>query len=377
MPPSLVVIVPRLAPNYDGLGGYTEQLWKWIFDPSSATVQLSKEHGWFFLVKEAASSSQQLFGNAFISTLPGNAVELAEELEKLGSKIVLLQFVGYGYDKKNGIAQFLADGIDIWKKKDPRRHLVLMFHELWVTEIPFWRRTYWLKSSQQQVVSRLLKLSTIAVTSNEHYRSMLAQVNSSAKIQVIPIGSNFSGAQPSSQRDWRSVSMFGLSRLDTIKMHSKLLKLMSEQRLIDKIVLAGASRDDSMDKILLKKICPDTPLFTAYNFDSGAIPELLQNCGLAMMNAKSEVIAKSGRFHFASSLGQVAIATRSGSPGAPLASGQSFLDYDPDDPNSLLRHLSDPFELEKIGNQAHVLESTYFSWQEIAKEWSNLLNSLP
>ncbi|MBX9686039.1 MAG: hypothetical protein K2X27_05015 [Candidatus Obscuribacterales bacterium] len=371
----ITVIAPRMPPRHDGLGAYVVQLWQSIFSDYSETSSLDISRGWSFLLMEAADQSQELFPKSKIKQMPKTAVQLAAELETLESEKVILQFVGYGFDRKRGIAAFLAEGLKIWLNGQPNRRLFIMFHELWVDDAKFWQRTYWNAILQKRTVAELLSLAKVSVTSNEYYVSRLQSLCSTAKITVIPIGSNFQCA-PAPVRDWKCLSIFGLTRLHCIKQHANLLNAMSRNALLNTIVLAGSTRDkrQNEEKALIEKLCPGVSIQYAYDFDLNQVPENLKNCGLALMDVHSQLLAKSGRFQIACALGQVPIASHSSPPGSPLIRGENFFDYNPENTELFLTELKDESALAEISTNSLKLSNTYFSWSNIAKLWTDALD---
>lgn len=369
----LMVIVPALPPKACGLGAYTVQLWRSIFQSNNGeSASLSSASQWQFMVASNHDESQKNFPEASVTPLCKD--RLASQLEESGSEAVLLQFVGYAYDQ-HGVPEYLSAELQKWRSRNATRRLIVMFHETWYKDFTPWRRAYWYSSGQRRVVSEILKLSDVAVTTNGYYKSMLDSLHTEKEVKVIPIGSNFV-VEPV-ERDWRKLLIFGLDRVHAIESHEKLLRLLSKEKLIDTITLAGASNGDQgkNDVAKIEKMCPEVQVTTSFNFPLDQVPLAVKQPGLSLVDIHSALLAKSGRFHLSCCLKQVAICQWSTEPGKPFEDRKNYLSYSTHAINQLIPHIRDHQQLQAIGDNAYVLAQTEFDWHHIASQWTSLINN--
>ncbi len=114
---------------------------------------------------------------------------LQNGLAALEAETVILHYSGYGYTPR-GAPIWLANGLERWKKAQADSRLIVMFHEIWASGLP-WQSSFWLSLSQRHCVSRIARLADAVVTSTTFYRLRLQPfVRPGTEIHVQPIFSN-------------------------------------------------------------------------------------------------------------------------------------------------------------------------------------------
>jgi hypothetical protein len=85
--------------------------------------------------------------------------------------VVLLHYVGYGYEKR-GCPLWLLRGLESWRRAGSDRRLAIMFHELYAFGPP-WRSSFWTSPVHRWLAARLAKLADRCVTNMERYARWL------------------------------------------------------------------------------------------------------------------------------------------------------------------------------------------------------------
>lgn len=329
-----------------------------------------------FLLANNVQASKRHYLDASINALPRDSEALARLLDVLKVEQVLLQYDGYCYDSF-GAPFYLIDGLRLWHRNKPNRRVLTMFHETWGASGQCLKRCLALLSAI--AARRLVLLSDVAATSNDSYRQSLEALAKGKTVSVIPIASNLTVTKRTNnppQLNWTELLVFGSHRERALKAHSRLLKELCAARIIDRIVLAGATAGNRIwkEKQILERICPDVEVATFFDFPPDEIPEQITSCGLSLMDTGSRLLAKSGRFQFSCCLGQVSIAKDSGSPGPPLEPGRNFLSYKDNQVHELVKSLRSSDILTSVSS-ASLTASHHFDWTVIAREWLTLLTS--
>lgn len=164
----LTQIVPCLPPLIDGLGDHAFAL--------AAALQEHTATASRFLVCDPAWSTAG--GNRdprAIAVPAGEAETFARALAMAADRgVVLLHYVGYAYDARQGRPAWLLTALERWRRDHPERRLITMFHELYASSPP-WRKAFWLSAGQQRIAAGLARLSDFSFTSNGHYAAWLAR----------------------------------------------------------------------------------------------------------------------------------------------------------------------------------------------------------
>jgi hypothetical protein len=375
-PKSLCVITPRLPPAIDGIGDYCRQLWnQWPQENSSDEQSATEKNRWDFLVCEGAVESKRHWQEVDVFNFEKSTAGLLQGLAKTKSATVVLQYVGYGYDR-DGQPVWLAEALSKWRGADPSRQLIVMFHETWATGRP-WQRAFWHSHAQKRCAAELLSLASRVVTSNSATLRDLKSLNGNLDIDIIPIGASFS-LQHNKEKNWRQLLVFGKyqSRLRALKMHSALIHELARLGLIDRIILAGESgTDDRLDKLISSWNLP-IEIISCYDFPSDNLPDEILGSGISLMHTESTCLSKSTSFHLAALLGQVPITVEELDPGESLSRCEHYLSYRKQQRDEIKQELSDHKLLHKIATNLATLGTTCYSWQSIAARWRNVIASI-
>jgi hypothetical protein len=258
-----------------------------------------------------------------------HAQTLADTLQLLSAetnaRAVVLQFSGYGYQKR-GVPLWLAQGLRIWSRRAGRVPLVTIFHELYATGRP-WQSAFWVSRLQKQIARNILHLSAAAITPIGLYCKQLSEWRDgrATKITAMPVFSNMGepGCGPAPCARNATAVVFGLAGVE------------------DRVF--GIFRPD-MERIIaalgIKKIFDVGPRFSsgphtlagALVISKGvlsqdAVSELLQSTRFGFVAYPLDFLGKSGAFAAYAAHGVVPIVL-SDKPGAfdGLQPAQHFLD---------------------------------------------------
>lgn len=369
MPAKVCVITPALPPAIDGLGDYCKQLWSnWPREEQQDEVI------WHFLVVSEAAESCKHWPEVSIDQFNPDATGLLSALERINADIVLLQYVGYGYES-SGRPYWLCEALEAWCASGPNKRLIVMFHETWASGFP-WQKVFWQQSGQRRCAARLLSMASPAVTSNQATLRDLESLALSSELITIPLGSSFS-LESGLDRLWSQLLIFGKesSRLRAITLHGNLVRSMTAAGLIDSIVLAGQCSSQAGDcgKRLIESWNLAVEVRAEFNFERDKVPSGVTSSGLSLMHTQSTCLLKSTSFQLAAKLGQVPIVIQEEDPGDSVFPGRHYLGYKPGHVDSVLDVLRNPAGLESISANISELGATRLSWTEIAKSWSALL----
>jgi hypothetical protein len=169
MLPGVVQIVPCLPPLIDGLGDHAIAL-------AAALLEYSGTPSRFLVVDPAwVTAGGPAREPRGIPAPAGVAETFAACLASHADQdVVLLHYVGYAYDARQGRPGWLLAALTRWRRERPGRRLITMFHELYASGPP-WRKAFWLSAGQQRVAAGLARLSDASFTSNSHYAAWLAK----------------------------------------------------------------------------------------------------------------------------------------------------------------------------------------------------------
>lgn len=366
--------MPSLPPSIDGLGDFCRQLWLNCPGGAQAAAGAHRSISWHFLVAAGPSESQRLWPEVTISQFERSRLGLLSALGSAKATTILVQYVGYGYDR-DGKPFWLPEALKDWLSLHHGVRLITMFHETWASGMP-WQRSFWQCGQQRHCAGQLLALSQEAITSNRATLQDLQSLGTTKEIKVIPLGASFVITE-TGILNWRQALIYGKqgSRLRSIKLHANVIKNAAKLRLLDSILLAGESADHMPDpgKKLLDSWNLPLKIRTCFNFPSSHLPADLLNCGLSFMHTQSTCLLKSTAFQLAAQTGQVPVVRQELDPGEPLQSGSHYLGYRAGQTDSLLAALSATKTLTNISSQLLSLGHTIFSWREIGKAWADVI----
>ncbi len=366
------LITPRLSPAIDGIGDYCRCLMDNL--EKIQTASGGKRQHWTYLVRDGAAESRAIFPPVTIEALETSATKLLTQLETLQVKTILLQYVGYGY-ADDGAPLVLCQALRQWRNNNADRRLIVMFHEVFSSGMP-WQRVFWQVPKQKRSVSILLDAADSVVTSMQPNANSIKELRPRIPIKIIPIGSNFSVSAPS-ERNWKQLLIFGkqYARLRALNTHKELLEQLVREHLLDTIVLAGQclNIDDDQAELLLRSWNLPVKIVTCYNFAANEIPDEITTSAYSLMHTESSNLLKSTSFQLAAQLGQVAIARKEKEPDPPFRAGLHYLSYTDNDMTDLLHCLHHADKREQISQTMAQAGKDNLSWEHIAKLWWEIL----
>jgi hypothetical protein len=200
----LIQIVPRLPPAIDGVGDYAFLLAKQLraaHDMHTQFVVCNPDWGKSGIGNR--ESEIELDGFPVHQLKEQRTAELLRVLSRRGMPaIVLLQYVGYGYEKR-GCPVWLVSALRAWKTRTqkPAAKLVTMFHEISASG-PVWSSAFWISPLQRWIAQSLARLSSHCFTNLNLHGRALKQFTGryESDITVLPVFSNV--GEPELLPDW-------------------------------------------------------------------------------------------------------------------------------------------------------------------------------
>ncbi len=181
---TIIQIVPRLPPAIDGVGDYALSL-------ASA---LRSSHGiqTRFVVGDSSWEGEPSVGGCSARCLVANSAlaVISSLAESPGVSLVLLHYVGYGYQKR-GCPIWLVRGLRGWLSGGKQRRLVTMFHELYAFGPP-WRSSFWTSPMQRLLARQMARLSRNCLTNLPQSARVLRGWRGAgcSPVQCLPVFSN-------------------------------------------------------------------------------------------------------------------------------------------------------------------------------------------
>jgi len=295
MPGQIVQIVPRLAPSIGGVADYASLLAQRLSDDYRIDSS--------FLVGDPAWQGPARLDQFSVDRIDRQqAHEIERRLIKLGADLVLLHYVGYGYQKR-GCPVWLVNGLIRWKRKCPRRRLVVMFHELFASGRP-WQSSFWTSPLQKSLAKSLALLSDHNVTNRLQSRRTLERLTGRHEndFSVVPVFSNV--GELAAANDWISrppiaVIFAGGRWLGRLAEHFRSMMADCCQRFgIRKIVCIGSSTGIAPTKFPI-------PIEEHGYLDSRQSCQLIKACRFGVMDYFPGYLGKSTVFAAYAALGCV------------------------------------------------------------------------
>lgn len=177
----IVQVIISLPPRVDGIRAYAVRLAEGLY-----ALGIDSE---FLASRCDGPPTVRLNGFPARGLADREAGLLARELARSGGETVLLHYSGYGYASR-GAPFWLLRGLARWKAADPRRRLVVMFHELWATGPP-WRSSFWMGPLQRSIVVGICRLAEAFVTNTgRHAAGLIRLAQGREPAAVLPVLSN-------------------------------------------------------------------------------------------------------------------------------------------------------------------------------------------
>jgi glycosyltransferase involved in cell wall biosynthesis len=379
---SLTHIVPALPPQIDGVGDYALNLARQLRDQYGIGSRfIVCDPDWEgpprrddFIVRRL-----RLRNEAGIWSL------LAAKKE---SSVVLLHYVGYGYQKR-GVPMWLYRGIRSWlAEKDgshaDRKQVSTVFHELWASSRRPWKSEFYLGRVQKWLVERLHRLSEISVTSTRRMQGMLDGIQPH-KTLWLPIPSNVPMVDNPSFRPRRSsqlrVVIFGQhwSRSATVRAHANLLRTLEKRNLLGRAMLIGKGLTPggppTDDLAFLQKCISRERIVVLGELKPEEVSQSLGRADVFLSPYRGELACKSGAFMAALAAGCPAV-LRDGANAAPLHESEHFIASD-DTEGSVQRfeRIAREGHLERIARAGRDWYERYADWKVIAQQYQQAFES--
>jgi hypothetical protein len=306
-------IVPRLPPVVDGLGDYAV-----LLAESLAGCGITSR----FLVTDRNRAASEGAPPAEVLT-DHSAAGLDHALADHHQ--VLLHFVNYAYEPTRGCPWWLLDGLARWRRANPERRLVVMFHELYAMAWP-WRKAFWYSAPQRAISAELAHLADACWTSNQRYANWLERVLNRT-VPVTPVLSNM--GEPTTLTPWAerepALVVFGRA----VNRQRAYLGLRQELVALGRI--HGLTHIHDVGAPIAHPV--HLPGFTiTYHglLSTAALSPLLQRCRVGVIHNDGSPLAKSGVAAAYAAHG-VAVACEAGQGGEDgLVPGHNLLVLDGD-----------------------------------------------
>jgi hypothetical protein len=206
-PRGIIQFVPRLGVQSDGVADYARTL-------AAALSAGERIDTWFLQGDPTGGSGDDSRAERSARVAERSAAKVVEALEARGGgnrggqpANVLVHYANYGFARR-GCPFWLVDGLEQWKRHNPRARLVVMFHELYALGPP-WRSSFWLSPLQRHLARDLWRLSDEVVTNREQSRQWLChgQTDTGRRMSVMPVFSTL--GEPEQLTPWgeRSAQM--------------------------------------------------------------------------------------------------------------------------------------------------------------------------
>ena len=376
---SLVHIAPQLPPAIDGVGDYCANLWRhW---PET-------EPDWIFLVTRGARQTASAWNEVDVREFACDARSLGAALEQTLCETVLLHYVGYGYQPK-GIPLWLPGALEKWKRRDARRRLAIMFHEMYAHSSPL-RSPFWVAPLARRIIRQLVGLSDAWVTScNRYFRQLTTEFGAEPGAgRIIPIGSNIplrsllfpkwfgdEGIAPK----FRFV-VFGLAktRCWALERHWRLLRALGREGMIEHVTLLGKQpgpEDERTWKRYADLAGKDICWRQRFDLSGNDVSHELATHDFGLLANEPDVLTKSGVFAALATHGVVPIVAKACHAALPrLFHNAALINEDtPDSTAAVLGTLRDTRGLSEMRERLQGLANGELAWSRIAQTWKNVL----
>ncbi len=316
----VVQIVSGIPPAINGVGDYAYLLAKEL-------NAVHKIHTHFLVCDSSQSCGKEIDGFQISQLEAPQCDKLTEQLTGKGTpQIVLLHYVGYGYQKR-GYPFWLLRGLESWRMGGANRRLVIMFHELYAFGPP-WRSSFWSSPAQQWLTASLAKLADRCITNLGRYAKWLeAHARRHLNlIDTIPVFSNVGEITKNYHLNSRSPKMVifgGAGRVIELlgKYQNEILKCCHELE-VKEIITIGCPAGTFTKKM-------PVPVTESGFLEAGKVAEIISSSRVGVTNHFPCDLGKSGVFAAYSALGALPILPRfNQSAGDGCSEGKNFLFLD-------------------------------------------------
>lgn len=240
----IIHIVDSL-PNY--VGGVSDYAYK-------LSSELKDKHNidtFFITVKSFSDYDRTLFDTIYNIYQKKDLFEtvrkiIDEKFEKEEKVKIVLEYVGYGYQKK-GCPIWLLLELKKIKKTFPNLHIITMFHELYAVSKDITSSTFYLSWLQKYITKEIFYLSDEVKTNTLKYRNEMKTWDKSKIIEVLPVFSNIGETEniiPFHQREEVAIIFGTLATRQKVYEQKDILKKWIKVLGIKKIIDIGPGLPD-------------------------------------------------------------------------------------------------------------------------------------
>ena len=289
----LITISTPLPPNTCGIGNYTAMLRHYWPEDRTQIIHL---------VPRGASASREYLGIDEIYEFQLTSSSLIAQLNRFPEADILLMYAGRGYNRF-GCPYWLPLALQKWRRKQPERVLLVMFHELWAS-LPPWKKHFLTETLNQQIAKQLASLANVVGCFTPQQSVRLKALAPNVEISLIPVGTNILptlAVDPSfANRAPKQFLIFGLqyTRILTISALADSVKKLYEDGRLEQLHLIGPiqAKWDSKEKEIIRRILPSHVVNYHGVLPAEKVSELLRHVGFCLLSQPPENLTKSGSF---------------------------------------------------------------------------------
>ena len=375
----VIHIAPQLPPAIDGVGDYCWNLWKYWPEPQPS---------WTFLVTRGAAETVIVWREIDAHEFDLDARSLHAALEESGRATAVLHYVGYGYQPK-GAPLWLPGAFENWKRADPRRRLVVMFHEMYARSSPL-RSPFWVAPFARRIIRQLVRLSDAWVTSCARYFAQLQSEFEAdpARGCIIPIGSNIpsvwaheAGPAPSreTKRGFRLV-VFGLARtrLWALNKHRRLLAALAQAGMLAEVTLLGkhpGPDDEAAWQRFARALPGNIHWRKRFDLAGGDISHELAGHDFGLLANEPDILTKSGVFAALAAHGVLPFVAAREKQTIPTTFADAVLISHETDSSlaGTVKFLQSTAAVRSAQEKLVALAESQLAWPRITQSWSHVL----
>ncbi|MDQ6808387.1 MAG: hypothetical protein M3Z64_03025 [Verrucomicrobiota bacterium] len=289
--PPLVIVAPRLPPRACGIGTYAWQLHRHWPAPHGQER---------FLVFADADATRENLPDTSVAQFPASARGLAEALERAQNADVLLHYAGRAYHRF-GFPRWMPEAFATWRKRDDRRRLHVIFHEL-PADLPLLSKQGILQRFSFPVARALAEQASSLVTNSAHHASVLNRWSLRCPVEWLPVPSNIAApddlAMRAPQRRPGEFAIFGLpyTRLQTVRTFRDWLTRWKQSGRLSRLHLIGprdAKFTPEADAMIASALPPDSVVDHG-ELDPAAVSNLLFESEFCLSISNDLTWSKSG-----------------------------------------------------------------------------------
>lgn len=174
----LIQVTPYLAPSSSGVGDYALILARLLRDNHGVVTK--------FVVANRDEALPSVVEGFQVSKL-SRGVQGIEQCVS-GADVVLLHYVGYGYQKR-GCPQWLLRALNELRSSGKSTRTITMFHELYAFG-KLWQSSFWTNPLQRMICREIARASQVAVTNRVASQKILLKMRNGKGVHRLPVFSN-------------------------------------------------------------------------------------------------------------------------------------------------------------------------------------------